>query len=200
MYSKLQEKINAYDAILLADYGKGVLTTNFTKKIISYANENGVKTIVDPFGKDYSKYEGAFLIIPNKDEASVVTGIDIENNDRLLEALVEIKNKFETKESIVTLSEEGVAVLNSDNKLSVLPTVPLEVFDVTGSGDTLLASMGYAIAGGNDIIESVKFANLATGVVLRKAGTSTVSIDEILSDQTHLDRKIIETHLSCQIK
>ena len=200
MYSKLQEKIKAYDAILLADYGKGVLTRDFTQKIISYANKHNVKTIVDPFGRDYTKYDGAYLIIPNKNEAERTTEIDIDNNDRLLDALKEMKKKYNTQEAIITLAEEGVAVLNENKKLSVLPTVPLEVFDVTGSGDTLLASMGYALAGNNDIISSVEFANLATGVVLRKAGTSTVSMEEIQSDQTYLDRKIIETHLSCQLK
>ena len=199
LYSKLQEKIKAYDAILLADYGKGVLTRDFTQKIISYANKHNVKTIVDPFGTDYSKYQGAYLIIPNKNEASNATEIDIDNNDRLLDALKELKKKYETKEAIITLAEEGVAVLK-ENKLSVLPTVPLEVFDITGSGDTLLASIGFALALDNDIISSVEFSNLATGVVLRKAGTATVSVEEIQSDQGYLDRKIIETHLSCQVK
>jgi len=199
LYEKLQEKIKAYDVILLADYGKGVLTRDFTQKIIKYANKNNVKTIVDPYGSDYSKYQGAYLIIPNKNEASKATGIEIENSDRLLDALKEIKNKFETHEAIVTLSEEGVALLKND-KLSVLPTVPLEVFDVTGSGDTLLASIGFALALDNDLVTSLEFANLATGVVLRKAGTATVSIDEIQSDQVYLDRKIIETNLSCQVK
>lgn len=200
LYSKLQEKIKAYDVILLADYGKGILTTDFTKKIIDYANKHNVKTIVDPFGSNYSKYEGATMIIPNKNEASKVTEIDIENNDRLLDALKEMKNKFKTKESIITLSENGVAVLNVDNKLSVLPTVPLEVYDITGSGDTFFAAIGYAIAAGNDVLTSVEFANLATGIVLRKAGTSTASMDEILSEQTILDRKIIQAHLSCNLK
>ncbi|QKF81403.1 bifunctional heptose 7-phosphate kinase/heptose 1-phosphate adenyltransferase [Halarcobacter ebronensis] len=199
LYEKLQEKINAYDVILLADYGKGVLTKDFTQKIISYANKNNVKTVVDPFGTDYSKYQGAYLIIPNKTEAITATGIEIENSDDLLEALKEIKNKFETKEAIITLSEQGVALLK-DDKLSVLPTVPLEVYDVTGVGDTLLASIGFALALDNDIVASLEFANLATGVVLRKAGTATVSLAEIESDQVDLDKKIIETHLSCQLK
>ncbi|PLY06740.1 MAG: D-glycero-beta-D-manno-heptose-7-phosphate kinase [Arcobacter sp.] len=199
LYSKLQEKINAYDVILLADYGKGVLTKDFTEKIIAYANKNNVKTIVDPFGTDYSKYKGAYLIIPNKDEAQLATGIDIDNNDRILDALKELKKQLDTQESVITLSEDGVAVLK-DEKLSILPTVPLEVFDVTGSGDTLLASLGFAIALNNDILNSVEFANLATGVVLRKAGTATVSMEEIQSDQVYLDRKIIEKHLSCTLK
>lgn len=200
LYSKLQEKIKAYDVILLADYGKGILTNDFTRKIIDYANKHNVKTIVDPFGDNYSKYEGAYMIIPNKNEAAKVTEVDIENNDRLLDALKEMKNKFNTKESIITLSEDGVAVLNADNKLSVLPTVPLEVYDITGSGDTFFAAIGFAIGAGTDIMKSVEFANLATGIVLRKAGTSTASMEEIESEQTILDRKIIQEHLSCNLK
>jgi len=198
LYEKLQEKIKAYDVILLADYGKGVLTRDFTQKIISYANKNGVKTIVDPHGSDYSKYQGAYLIIPNRDEATAATGIEIENNDRLLDVLKEIKNRFQTHESIVTLSEQGVALLK-DDKLEILPTVPLEVYDVAGSGDTLLASIGFSLALDNSITASLEFANLATGVVLRKPGTGTVSIEEIQSDQVYLDRKIIEKNLSCQV-
>jgi rfaE bifunctional protein kinase chain/domain len=199
LYSKLQEKINAYDVILLADYGKGVLTKDFTQKIISYANKNDVKVIVDPTGEDYSKYNGAYLIIPNKDEVQKATKVEISDDSRLLDVLKAMKKDYETQEAIITLAEEGVAVLK-DEKLSILPTVPLEVFDVIGSGDTLLAALGYAIASGEDLMRAVEFANLATGVVLRKAGTASVSIDEIQSDQVYLDRKVIEQHLSCKVK
>ena len=199
LYSKLQEKIKAYDIILLADYGKGVLTKDFTEKIISYANKNSVKVVVDPYGNDYSKYKGAYLVIPNKGEAEAATGLKIENNDNLTEVLKELKKQIDSELSIITLSEEGIAVLK-DNKLSILPTVPLEVFDVTGSSDTVLASIGFALALENDIHTSVEFANLAAGVVLRKFGSATVTLDEIQSDQVYLDRKLIEKNLSCTLK
>ena len=199
LYSKLVEKIKAYDAILLADYGKGVLTKDFTQKIIAYANKNNVKTIVDPYGSDYTKYKGATLIIPNKEEAQAVTNIEISNDDKLLDTLKAIQKEFDTEHAIITLAEEGIAVLR-ENKLSVMPTVPLEVFDVTGSGDTVLASIGFSLGLNNSIYDSVEFANLATGVVLRKTGTATVSIDEIQSDQVYLDRKLIEKNLACKVK
>ncbi len=194
LYSKLQEKINAYNAILLADYGKGVLTKQFTQQIIEYANKHNVKVIVDPVGSDYEKYKGASFVIVNKEEAAKATNIDIENDDRLLDALKVLKENLGTNESIITLAEEGIAILR-ENKICKIPTVPLEVFDVTGSGDTVLAALGFALALENDIYESVKFANLATGIVLRKFGSGTASIEEILSDQGCLDKKIIETSL-----
>ncbi len=199
LYSKLVEKINAFDAILLADYGKGVLTKDFTQKIISYATKNNVKVIVDPHGNNYSKYEGATLVLANIEEAQKISNIEISNDDKILEALKLIKTELKTEYAIITLAEEGIAVLN-DDKLSVLPTVPLEVFDITGSGDTVLASLGFALALNNNIYDSVEFANLATGVVLRKAGTATVSIDEIQSDQVYLDKKLIEKNLACKVK
>ncbi len=195
LYSKLQEKINAYDMILLADYGKGVLTKHFTKQIIEYANKHNVKVIVDPFGSDYEKYKGAHIIIVNKEEASMATGIDIENDDRLLDALKKIKEDFQTGEAIITLAEEGIVILK-DDKLCKIPTVPLEVFDITGSGDTVLASLGFAVSVDNCIYESVKFANLATGITLRKFGSATASIEEILSEQGLLDKKIIENKIN----
>lgn len=198
LYAKLQEKINAYDAILLADYGKGVLTDDFTQKIITYANKNNVKVIVDPYGDNYDKYKGAYLIIPNKEEVTNVTGINIDNNENLLEALKVLKEKFETQQAVITLSEQGIAVLRKE-KLSIMPTVPLEVFDVTGSSDTVLASLGFALSLDNDIDTSVEFANLATGVVLRKFGSATVTLEEIQSDQVYLDRKLIEKNLSCTL-
>ncbi|RXK13879.1 hypothetical protein CP965_00060 [Halarcobacter mediterraneus] len=199
LYSKLVEKINAFDAILLADYGKGVLTKDFTQKIISYANKNNVKVIVDPHGSNYSKYEGATLVLANIEEAQKISNIEISNDDKILEALKLIKSELKTEYAIITLAEEGIAILNND-KLSVLPTVPLEVFDITGSGDTVLASLGFALALNNNIYDSVEFANLATGVVLRKAGTATVSIEEIQSDQVYLDKKLIEKNLACKVK
>lgn len=195
LYSKLQEKINAYDAILLADYGKGVLTKHFTQQVIEYANKHKVKVIVDPFGSDYEKYKGANLVIVNKEEAANSTNIDIENDDRLLDALKALKQIIGSDESIITLAEEGIAVLK-DDKICKIPTVPLEVFDVTGSGDTVLAALGFALSLENDIYESIKFANLATGIVLRKFGSGTASIEEIQSDQGCLDKKIIETKLN----
>ncbi len=195
LYSKLQEKINAYDMILLADYGKGVLTKHFTKQIIEYANKHNVKVIVDPFGSDYEKYKGAHIIIVNEEEASMATGIDIDNDDRLLDALKKLKEDFQTDEAIITLAEEGIVILK-DDKLCKIPTVPLEVFDVTGSGDTVLASLGFAISLDNCIYESVKFANLATGITLRKFGSATASIEEILSEQGLLDKKTIENKIN----
>lgn len=194
LYSKLQEKINIYDIILLSDYDKGVLTEDLIKKVISYANKYDKKVLVDPKGTDYSRYEGAYLLTPNKKEAELASNIVIENDDRLKDVLVKLKNDASLAVSVVTLSENGIAILD-DGKVTVKPTVAREVYDVTGAGDTVLASLGFSLSLGYDIYTSVEFANLAAGVVVGKLGSATVTMDEIEEYQASLHKSSIELHI-----
>ena len=158
LISTMIDKINdSYDCILLSDYGKGVLTEELTKEIIRLAKKNSIKVIVDPKGHNYSKYKGAFLLTPNKKEASVATKIEIIDDESLLQAISLLKNRYELNFSLITLSEEGVAIY--DNKLRIHPTASREVFDVTGAGDTVLAAIGYALACNINIDSAIEFAN-----------------------------------------
>jgi D-beta-D-heptose 7-phosphate kinase / D-beta-D-heptose 1-phosphate adenosyltransferase len=169
--------IKNYDLILLSDYGKGLLSIKLTQSLIKIARNNQKKILADPKGKDFSKYKGAYLLTPNKKEASEATNITINNNKTLEEAITLIKNECDLKVSIITLSEDGVAVFK--NELKVHPTVAREVFDVTGAGDTILASLGFALSCKMDIDEAIKFANIASGIVVGKLGSATASLDEI---------------------
>ena len=101
---KLKKDIKKYDSIILSDYGKGVLTSSLTKEIIKLANENKVKVLADPKGKDYSKYKGAYTLTPNKKEAIEATNIDIVNNTKLEEALKYLKDTCNLEISLITLS------------------------------------------------------------------------------------------------
>ncbi len=199
LYAKLQEKINIYDTILLSDYDKGVLTEDLIKKVISYANKYGKKVLVDPKGTDYSRYEGAYLLTPNKKEAELASNIVIENDDRLKDVLVKLKNDASLSVSVVTLSENGIAILD-DDKVTVKPTVAREVYDVTGAGDTVLASLGFSLSLGYDIYTSVEFANLAAGVVVGKLGSATVTMDEIEEYQASLHKSSIELHIKSKVQ
>lgn len=194
IYSKFQELINRYDIILFSDYGKGVLTTELSKKLIAYAKKNNKKVIVDPKGEDYSKYEGAYFLTPNKKEAELASNIKIENDDTLKKVLEELKTTASLELSIVTLSEQGIALLK-DDEVIIRPTVAREVYDVTGAGDTVLASLGYALSLDNDIVTSIEFANLAAGVVVGKIGSATVTLDEIEEYKTSLNKSSIELHI-----
>ena len=169
--------IKNYDVVLLSDYGKGVLSHDLTQSLIKISNANHKKILVDPKGKDFSKYKGAYLLTPNKKEASEATKINVNSNKNIEAAIKNLKKDCDLTVSLITLSDQGVAIF--DNKLRIHPTAAIEVFDVTGAGDTVLASLGFAIACNIEIDEAVKFANLASGVVVGKIGSATVTYEEI---------------------
>jgi D-beta-D-heptose 7-phosphate kinase/D-beta-D-heptose 1-phosphate adenosyltransferase len=185
--------ITDYDAILLSDYGKGVLTKELTASLIAIANENNKKVLVDPKGLDYSKYKGAFLLTPNKKEASEATQVNIKDDASLAQAIIQLKTECNLDVSLITLSEQGVAIY--DDKLRTHPTVAREVFDVTGAGDTVLASLGFALACGYEIDDAVEFSNLAAGVVVGKIGSSTATLNEIIEYESSLNKSTSDEHI-----
>ncbi|MDA9244115.1 D-glycero-beta-D-manno-heptose-7-phosphate kinase [Amylibacter sp.] len=178
--------IQNYDCVLLSDYGKGVLASNLTQSLISIANQANKKVLVDPKGLDYSKYKGAYLLTPNKREASEATQVIIKGNESLLQAITQLKTEYDLDISLITLSEQGVAIY--DDELRIYPTEAREVFDVTGAGDTVLASLGFALSCGYKIDDAVKFSNLAAGVVVGKVGSATTTLFEIIEYELSLHK------------
>ena len=191
--ANFKASVDAYDIILLSDYGKGVLTDTLTKTLISLAKACGKKVLVDPKGSDYSKYKGATLLTPNKKEAIEASKVNIIDEATLVKAITTLKDTCELEVSLITLSEEGIAIY--DESLRTHPTVAREVFDVTGAGDTVIASLGFALASGYDIDESVKFANLAAGVVVGKIGSATATLDEIIEYESSLNKSTSNSHI-----
>ncbi len=187
--------IDKFDVVLVSDYGKGVVTNSLMSKIIFAALGSDLKVLVDPKGEDYSKYIGSYLLTPNKKEASLATGIDIKDADSLKAALKKLHNTASLQVPMITLSEDGIAILDENNDVIIKPTVAREVYDVTGAGDTVLASLGYCLAKRKDIVESLEFANLAAGVVVGKIGSATASIEEIEEYKSSLHKSSIESHI-----
>ena len=189
----LEKNIDKYSSIILSDYGKGVLTTNLTKEIIKIANKNNIKVLVDPKGKDYSKYKGSYTLTPNKKEAMEATNIDIKDENSLIEALKSLKTQCELEVSLITLSEQGIAIF--DDELTIKPTVAREVYDVTGAGDTVIASIAFALGNNLDIKDAIYFANLAAGVVVGKIGSATTTLDEIYEYEYSLHKSNSTSHI-----
>ena len=185
--------INNYDIVLISDYGKGILSTKLTQSIINVARQNNKKVLIDPKGLDYSKYKGAYLLTPNIKEASDATDIHIINDETLLQAITILKSICELEVSLVTLSEKGIAIY--DNNLRIHPTSSKEVYDVTGAGDTVLASLGFALACNLSINKAVEFANLAAGVVVGKIGSATSSLNEIIEYESSLNKSSSDVHI-----
>lgn len=165
------------DAVLLSDYGKGVLIPSLTQSMIAMAKAYQKPLLVDPKGDDYSKYKGATLITPNKKEASIATKIAIKDDESLHKAGNILKKSLELEYAIITLSEDGMAIFGET--FTKMPTVAREVYDVTGAGDTVLASLGYALSCGLSMKEAASFANSAAAVVVGKLGSATVTLDEV---------------------
>ena len=186
-----QSIVTKYDIVLISDYNKGILTFDLTQSLISSAKKANKKIIIDPKGSDYSKYKGAYLLTPNKKEAAEATQIAIKDNDSLNQAIIKLKADCELDVSLITLSDKGIAFYN--NRLRIYPTLAREVFDVTGAGDTVLASLGFTLACGYKIDDAVKFSNLAAGVVVEKIGSASVTLKEISIYESSLNRSGSDT-------
>ena len=191
--NSLEEKISSFDVVILSDYGKGVLTQELCQNIIKLCNAKNVKVLVDPKGSDFSKYSGAYLLTPNKKEAILATNIEIKDEVSLKEALLKLKVECDLDISLITLSEDGIATY--DDELKISPTVAKEVFDVTGAGDTVIASIAFALSAGKSIEETAAFSNLAAGVVVGKIGSATVTLDEIEEYEASLHKSTSDAHI-----
>jgi D-beta-D-heptose 7-phosphate kinase/D-beta-D-heptose 1-phosphate adenosyltransferase len=185
--------IVSYEMVLLSDYGKGVLTKKLTRKLIDIANEHNKKVLVDPKGDNYTKYSGAYLLTPNKKEAIEASRVEIKDEKTLLEAIRKIKDECLLDVSLITLSEDGIAIY--DEMLRKHPTVAREVYDVTGAGDTVIASLGFSLACGYRIDKAVKFSNLAAGVVVGKIGSATATLNEIIEYESSLNKSTSDSHI-----
>ena len=189
----IKKDLFLYDMIILSDYGKGVLTQELCQEIILLATAQNKKVLVDPKGTDYSKYKGAHFLTPNKKEACEATGIDIVDDESLLQAGEWLRRECELELSMITLSEDGIAIF--DEKMHKVPTVAKEVFDVTGAGDTVIASLAFAMSSGEDIISAAQFANAAAAVVVGKIGSATASINEIEEYESTLHKSSSDMHI-----
>lgn len=172
-YSKVIEK---YDVVILSDYGKGGL--QHTAKMIEIANKHNKPILLDPKGSDYSKYKNSTIITPNKTELRDAVG-SWNNEQELTKKATALKQELNLKHLLVTRSEEGMSLF-SENGQTNYPTLAQEVYDVSGAGDTVIATLGLMLANDIPIEESVMLANIAAGIVVGKVGTATLTRQELL--------------------
>jgi D-beta-D-heptose 7-phosphate kinase/D-beta-D-heptose 1-phosphate adenosyltransferase len=175
--------IGAVDAVILSDYAKGALSSELCRAVIGEARKRRIPVLVDPKGRDFDKYAGANTICPNLQELALATGIDRRNLGELLSAAQGLVSRFGIDYMTLTMSEKGMRILYPDSFLH-FPTRAREVFDVTGAGDTVVATLAAALAAGLDAEAAVTLANLAAGIVVAKAGTSPISRNELVAEFT----------------
>lgn len=180
-FTSLKPYIKKAGIIVLSDYNKGLLTKSLTLRISSYCQSLEKKMLVDPKGLDYSKYEGAFLIKPNRKELAEATKSEkINTEEDLVKAARIILNDTKAVYLLVTLSEAGIAIVTKDHH-KIIPVAATEVYDVTGAGDTVIATLGYCLALGFSVEEAATIANYAASIVIKHIGSATTSIPEIIA-------------------
>ncbi len=175
---RLSSIVDRADAVVLSDYGKGLLTPSFTRTVIDACRSSGVPVLCDPKGMDWSKYRGATAVTPNKKEASQVASTAITDDASLEGVGKELRSTYELEHLLITLSEEGMALFSEDG-CHRIPTVAREVFDVTGAGDTVIAALAMGLGGGLAPFDACLFANAAAGVAVSKVGTAVVTLEQI---------------------
>lgn len=175
-------------AVILSDYDKGVLQKKVCREVISQAKKQSIPVFVDPKGVDYSKYTGAAALSPNRRELADATRLSREPRDwsstgrldTLLEAGVRLTRQLDVDFLAVTLSEQGVALV-SDGQVRVIPSLAREVYDVSGAGDTVIATLTAGIVAGLSRLDALHLANLAAGVVVGKVGTAPIKSRELMT-------------------
>lgn len=173
-------------AVVLSDYGKGVLGGGRAAALIAAAKAAGKPVIVDPKGGDYGIYIGADVVTPNRKELAEATGENVGSVEAAMTAAATLRRRHGFGAVLVTLSRDGMALVTADQHLHV-PAETREVFDVSGAGDTVVATVAAALAAGGELADAVSLANAAAGIVVGKVGTAAVYMAELVAALHHQD-------------
>ncbi len=177
-----KEKLPQADLVCLQDYNKGLLNSSLCSRVIELAAKAGKKVLVDPaMTSDYSKYTGATVITPNRQEASQAVGFEIETTDDAAGAADKLAEDLNLQAVVITLDREG-AYLKTRDQSQIVPTSPRSVYDVTGAGDMVLATLAATLAAGCDYKTAVVLANITAGIEVEKFGAAAVTIEEIINE------------------
>jgi D-beta-D-heptose 7-phosphate kinase/D-beta-D-heptose 1-phosphate adenosyltransferase len=168
------------DVLVLSDYAKGVLTESLCQALIGRARDAGKPVLVDPKGADYGCYKGASVITPNRRELGAATGAAVKTESEIVAAGQSLIEQLAIEALLVTRSGQGMTLLSADGKVAHLPAQAREVFDVSGAGDTVVATLACALANDIEMAEAAALANLAASVVVAKSGTAVVFAADLL--------------------
>ena len=180
MHSQLYKKIIKYaknsDLIIMSDYDKGSVKP-IASDIISFANKNSIKVIIDPKGTDYSTYENAYMVKPNELEFSMIAG-KIKNKKDMIAKGKKLKKDLQLDALLLTLGKNGMVLFSKDSVLT-FPTSQKDVYDVTGAGDTVISVLASALASNKTLKKSCELANIAAGLSIQHLGTVSISKSDI---------------------
>lgn len=173
------------DAVIFEDYAKGLFSESFAQKILDLANSRNIPVSLDPNPRNTMRLKGLTIMKPNRNEAYELAGMKNSSEGfcekELLKVAENIRNEWKVKYLLISLAEQGMALLTPDGKMTHIPTRAKEVFDVCGAGDTVITTCTLALAANkDDPVSAAEIANYAAGIVVAKLGTATVSTSELL--------------------
>lgn len=167
--------------VILSDYAKGVLSEALCRAVIEQAKSLGIPVLVDPKGRDYSKYHGATALTPNKKETAEACGVAITDHENLLKEAIKLRDALGLEFLAVTRGEEGISLLEKAEIIHI-PAAAKQVFDVSGAGDTVIATLAAGLIHGLSHHQAFELANIAAGIVVGKVGTVPITREELLAE------------------
>jgi D-glycero-beta-D-manno-heptose-7-phosphate kinase len=180
MVEYVKRIINDIDAIIIEDYGKGVISAGLLEGVMKLAKRHKKIVTVDPKEENFHYYKGVTAITPNHHEAAKAAGVKVNDDGGILAAGKALLNRLKCESVLVTLGENGMQLFEKQGRITRIPTVAQEVYDVSGAGDTVIGTFTLALAAGAAMPEAAYIANFAAGIVVGKVGIATVTPEEIL--------------------
>jgi rfaE bifunctional protein kinase chain/domain len=168
------------DAVVISDYAKGLITASFLKEILPAAKSAGRIVCVDPKQRNLAAYQPSTIITPNTLEAERASGIAISGKSQLQRAGRRILQDTRIQHLLITRGEEGMALFEGKERITYIPTVAREVYDVTGAGDTVISTLALGLAAGLSTLEAAMLSNFAAGIVVGKLGTASATPEELI--------------------
>lgn len=179
-----ESAIDKADAVIFSDYDKGVVSKELLEFVFSKAKKRNMPVIVDPKERNFWNYKGATVVTPNLKEASAPLGVNITDEESLFAVGNALLERLELSALLITKGEHGMSLFevvdNAPAKVTHIPAVAREVFDVTGAGDTVVAAFTLALAAGASMLDASKIANCAAGIVVGEIGTAVVTPKELM--------------------
>lgn len=177
---KSLENTSDLSGIILEDYNKGTISAKMISTVINFANYNNIPVFVDPKKDNFFNYKGVTVFKPNRKEAQQALGLSLRTKDDVITAAKKLIELLECQNVLITLGAEGMMLIEKDGTISTVPTRARHVADVSGAGDTAIATIAAALSGGANIREASAMANYASGLVCEKPGIVSVEIDELI--------------------
>ncbi|MBI5206788.1 MAG: D-glycero-beta-D-manno-heptose-7-phosphate kinase [Candidatus Firestonebacteria bacterium] len=176
---KIKKNIKKLDGVVISDYAKGIISTELLSELIPLLKENEIFIAVDPQIKHFKEYKKVSILTPNNLEASHGIGIEITDENTLINAAEKIIQELECDSLLITQGENGMTLFEKNNKYTHIPTVAKQVYDVTGAGDTVISAFILAVSAGATLLEAAYISNHAAGIVVGEVGTSTTTLVQL---------------------